>query len=165
MYELKPLHKQAIESALEKAKHYRLLNDPENAESICRDILAMDDHHQDAIVALILSLTDQFDGGSASVKEAIKYRDQLESEYDKEYFSGLIFERTAKTMLKRNNAESRYAAYDRFRTAMEHFENAERMSSDDNDDAVLRWNSCARILMKHNLQPRPEDNYVPYGDA
>ena len=165
MEPLKPLHPQAIESSLEKARHYRLLNDPQNAESICRDILELNPNHQEALVTLILSLTDQFDGGSASVKEAKQYLDRLTSEYDKEYYAGLIYERAAKILLARNNPESGFAAYDRFRIGMGHFEKAEAMSSDDNDDAILRWNSCARIIAKHNLMQRPEDNYVPYGDA
>ena len=165
MKPLKAIHPEAVETSLEKARHYRLLNDPENAESICRDILELNADHQEALVTLILSLTDQFDGGSASTKEARTYLERLSAEYDREYYAGLIYERAAKTILARNTPESCFAAYDRFRMAMEHFEKAEAMSSDDNDDAILRWNSCARIIVKHNLMQRPEDNYVPYGDA
>ena len=163
--QLKSLHPQAITASLEKARHYRLLNDPENAESICRDIIELEPNHQEAIITLILALTDQLDGGSASTKEARQYLAQLSDEYNHQYYAGLIFERAAKTILARNNPESSFAAYDRFRMAMEHFERAEALSSDDNDDAILRWNSCARIIAKRKLQPRPEDNYVPYGDA
>ena len=162
---LKTLHPKAINASLEKARHYRLLNDPENAESICRDIIGLEPNHQGALVTLILSLTDQFDGGSASTREAQEHLGQLSDEYSREYYAGLIYERAAKTILARNNPESSFAAYDRFRMAMKHFENAEAMSSVDNDDAILRWNSCARIIAKRKLQPRPEDNYVPYGDA
>ena len=163
--ELKSLHPEAVEASLEKAKHYRLLNDPENAESICLDIIRIVPNHQEAVVTLILSLTDQFDGSSAHTRNAKQYVERLEKEYDREYYMGLIYERAAKSLLVRSNPESFYAAYDRFRVAMEHFEKAEAMSSDQNDDAVLRWNCCARLIHKLNLKPRPEDNYVPYGDA
>ncbi len=165
MLPLKSLHPKAINASLEKARHYRLLNDPENAESICRDIIELEPNHQGAIVTLILSLTDQFDGGSASTREAREYLQKLSDEYNREYYAGLIYERAAKTILARNNPESSFAAYDRFRMAMQHFEKAEAMSAEDNDDAILRWNSCARIIAKRKLQPKPEDNYVPYGDA
>ncbi len=165
MEPLKSLRLKAIDSSLEKAKHYRLLNDPENAESICLDIIELVPDHQEALVTLILSLTDQFDGSSAHTKEAKQYMERLASEYEREYYAGLIYERAAKSMLTRNKPEVDFAAYDRFRIAMEHFEKAEEMSSDENDDAVLRWNSCARIIAKRNLKPRPDDNYVPYGDA
>ena len=60
MYEIKPIHREAVPAALEKAKHYRLLNAPADAESICLDILEIDPDHQEALVVLILSLTDQF---------------------------------------------------------------------------------------------------------
>jgi len=163
--ELKSLHPKAIDASLEKAKHYRLLNDPENAESICLDIIELMPDHQEALVTLILSLTDQFEGSSAHTREALQYLERLSSEYDREYYAGLIYERAAKAQLVRGNPESLFAAYDRFRVAMEHFERAEAMSAEQNDDAILRWNSCARIIAKRNLKPRPEDNYVPYGDA
>src|SRR5437879_10049684 len=61
MFELKPLSKEAIPKALEKADRYRLLNEPAEAESICLDILTADPDNQTALVTLILALTDQFD--------------------------------------------------------------------------------------------------------
>jgi hypothetical protein len=50
MYELKPLSREAIPAALEKAYRYRLLNEPLEAESICRDILEADPENQEATV-------------------------------------------------------------------------------------------------------------------
>ena len=58
--ELKTIARDGIPHALEKAERYRLLNDPAQAESICRDVLAVDADNQDALRALILALTDQF---------------------------------------------------------------------------------------------------------
>ena len=79
--ELKKLSQNAVDSAFEKAKHYRLLNDPVNAESICLDILHVDENHQEALVVLILALADQFDGGSKKVKQARSFLDKLENEF------------------------------------------------------------------------------------
>src|SRR6186997_1673006 len=38
VFELKPLSASAIPSALAKAERYRLINEPEQSESICEDI-------------------------------------------------------------------------------------------------------------------------------
>jgi len=164
--DLKPLHQTAIGTALEKAKHYRLLNDPENAESICLDILEHEPEHEEALLTLILSLTDQFDGGSTIVKQARAFLLRMKSEYQQEYLAGLILERAARAVMRRNTRQSAYTAYEWLKQAMEHYEQAEALSADDNDDAILRWNACARTIEKRKLQPRPADSYVqPYGDG
>ena len=162
--QLKPLNEHAIDSAMEKANHYRLLNDPENAESICRDILEHDPKHQPALATLILSLADQFRNRSTKVKEARRFLEHLDGEYNQAYYAGLICERAARATLARTTPGVKYAAYDLFREAMEHFEKAENLSSEDNDDAVLRWNSCVRTIKRRNLESRPDDNHVAYGD-
>ena len=59
-FELKKLSKAAIPAALERAERYRLLNEPALAESICQDVLAIDPDNREAIVLLILALSDQF---------------------------------------------------------------------------------------------------------
>ena len=61
MFELKTLAAEAIPRSLEKAERYRLLNEPAEAESICCDILAVEPDNQQAIVTLLLALTDQFE--------------------------------------------------------------------------------------------------------
>src|SRR5213075_2019037 len=66
MSELKSLHKDAIPAALEKAERYRLLNEPGEAESICLDILHVDPENQEALITLLLALTDRFEKGTAS---------------------------------------------------------------------------------------------------
>ena len=60
MFELKPLSREAVPAALEKAMRYRLLNEPGEAESICHDVLHVDPGNQQAIVTLLLALTDRF---------------------------------------------------------------------------------------------------------
>src|SRR6266478_2457573 len=72
MSELKRLHKDAIPAALEKAERYRLLNEPGEAESICLDILHVDAENQQAIVTLLLALTDRFTKGYESSNTQIK---------------------------------------------------------------------------------------------
>ena len=57
--ELKPLGARNLETAITLAKHYRDLNQPEEAESICRDILAMAPDNDDAWRTLGLALTDR----------------------------------------------------------------------------------------------------------
>ena len=64
MFELKRLSDEAIPAALEKALRYRLLNKPAEAESICRDVLQIDPENQEALVVLLLALTDRLDIGS-----------------------------------------------------------------------------------------------------
>ena len=58
-FEIKTISGQGVPRALEKAHRYRMLNEPEEAESICRDILEIDPDNQQALTTLLLALTDQ----------------------------------------------------------------------------------------------------------
>ncbi len=164
MQPLKSLHQNAVDRALEKAKHYRLLNDPENAESICQDILQIDESHQEALINLVLAVADQFDGGTSRLKEVRSYLDRIDDEYSKLYYSGLASEKAARATLVRGKPGSKHSAFDWFHDAMNYYDKAEALTDDQNDDAILRWNACARTIKKRGLTARPEDNYVPYGD-
>lgn len=165
MEPLKRLNNNAIERAFDKAKHYRLLNDPENAESICQDILEVDPGNQEAIIVLILSIVDQFDGRSKRVKEAESYIDRLADEFHRCYYTGIIRERFARSVLKRGRPGATHVAYDYFKAAMQYFEQAEALTDDQNDDAILRWNGCARIINAKKLEPLQDDNFIAYGDG
>jgi hypothetical protein len=45
---------------------------------------------------------------------------------------------------------------------MQHYDHAESLRPPGNDDALLRWNTCARILMRNpELRPRREDRFEP----
>jgi hypothetical protein len=158
MFEMKPLSSDTLESAQAKAVRFRLLNEPKLAESVCRDILAVDPRHRDATVTLVLSLSDQFrakDGGMC--KEALGLVANLESEYDREYYTGVVCERRAIGKLEAARPGSGHMAYDLLVKAMGHFEAAEALSLPDNDDAVLRWNTCARIInSRSDVTPAPE---------
>jgi hypothetical protein len=151
MVELKTLTPEAIPSALEKAKRYRMLHEPYEAESICLDILAVDKGHQEALITLLLARTDKFqqDGLKPAYEEAIKVVDRLSAPYSRLYYSGIIYERRAKYHLRQEGPGSGAVAYDWLIKALKAYGEALTASVPDNQDAVLRWNSCARIINTH----------------
>jgi hypothetical protein len=149
VYELKALSKSAIPAALAQAERYRLLNEPSEAESICLDILRLDPDHQDALVTMVLALTDQFpDGGHArAAAEAEKTVTRIRDQYKRLYLSGIIKERRGKAVLRSDRPGSGRSAGAWLKEAMSFYEKAEAIRPTGNDEAVLRWNTCARILM------------------
>jgi hypothetical protein len=152
-FELKKLSKDALDAASKKAQHYRLLNEPREAESICRDILAVQPAHHEALITLVLALTDQFGTETAQkAAEAQKLLEQLPQEYERMYYSGLVCERRATAYLESQTPGSGGWAFDWFRRAMDLYESAEAMRPAGNDDALLRWNTCARIIMHDRLE-------------
>jgi tetratricopeptide (TPR) repeat protein len=155
-FAFKPISKPGIPRALEKAERYRLLNDPEGAESICMDILAVEPDHQEALVVLILALTDQLARQSATqlMERAREHLARLTDPYERTYYEGLIYERQARGYLERG--PSRVFAYDGLRDAMEVYEKASAIRPEGNDDAILRWNACVRTIQSSNLRPAPD---------
>jgi hypothetical protein len=145
MFELKPLTRDSLGTAQKKAVRYRLLNEPRLAESICRDILTVDPENQEALITLILALSDQYGPGS-KVSEAMEIVPKLETEFQRQYYAGIIAERRALAILRGEGPASGAIAYNWLRRAMDHFDAAEEAAPSDNDDAVLRWNTCARII-------------------
>jgi hypothetical protein len=159
MFELKSLHKEAVASSLEKAKHYRLLNEPGAAESICLDILEIEPGNQDALVTLVLAMSDRLAKDYAIGDTQIQsYLSRIEDEYERTYYTGIIYERRAKAVLNRKNPGSESTAYEFFRQAMNWFERAEAIRPAGNDDAILRWNGCARIIIRNKLAAREMAN-------
>ncbi len=158
MFDLKPIHKESVEKSLEKAHRYRLLNEPMQAESICLDVLTIEPENQQAINILLLAVTDQFDRRmTARYKQARELLPRLEDAYERVYYGGLICERRATALLRRGGPGSGHVAYEWFRRAMEHYEDAEIQSPEGNDDAILRWNTCARIIMRNpEIEAEPE---------
>ena len=162
MLKLKPLSKDSIPKAIVRAKHYRLLNEPWQAASICKDILSVDPNHQKAILYLILAITDQFgQQKNASEYEAVDLCDRLESPYEQLYYKGIIAERMGKVALKRNSPRAKYMAHNYYERAMELFEDAQQKSPEGNDDAVLRWNACARAMSEFKIVPAPKEERSP----
>jgi len=158
MFEPKPITPDGIARALEKAERYRLLNDPIDAESICLDVLRIDPDNQKALVVMLLAVTDQFEGFAVDASRAQGVLRRLRDEYQRAYYAGIISERRAKAHLKTGGPGSGYVAYDGFREAMTFYAKAEALRPPGNDDAILRWNACARILMDHpSLGPPPEE--------
>ena len=156
MFELKILSESSIETALEKAVRYRLLNEPEDAESICRDVLAIAPDNQLALVNLTLSLTDQFNAGiEHRYPEARELAARLDGEYDQEYYAGIISERRAKAILHRDTPGSGSVAYGWLRRAMESYERAVAVAAPDNDDATLRVLRSTEAQVIHLDQDAP----------
>jgi hypothetical protein len=147
MFQLKPLSMEAVPSALAKAERYRLLNEPDQAESICEDILAADPGNQAARVTLILALTDRFSTGDGQmVARAQALVAGLVSSYERAYLSGLVAERRARAILDHGGPNRLPSATGWMRDAMLHYGEAESGRPAGNDDARLRWNACARTL-------------------
>jgi len=147
-FTLKPMSAEAIPSALAKAERYRLLNEPGEAESICLDVLQIDPHNEDARIMLLLALTDQFplDTSARIISRATDLAASLDNEYDRAYYSGIVRERRAKAVLQRDRFGATAAAIEWLREAMALYERAESVRPAHNDDSLLRWNACARLL-------------------
>ena len=162
MFKLKPLLKTGLPAALSRAERYRLLNEPILAESICLDILEVEPENHDAIVMLLLAITDQFSRESSLDKRAKELLPRLNDEYERSYYAGIICERQGKAAITKQIPASKYIAYEWIRDAMEHFEKAEPMRPSGNDDAILRWNTCVRLIERYKLGPRQEELHQPF---
>jgi hypothetical protein len=161
-FELKRLTKESIEPALEKAELYRLLNQPRLAESICLDVLEVDPGHQKAAIVLLLAITDQFRQSSTkAAKQALEIANSLKDEYSKLYYTGIVLERQGAAALNSSSPGGDFDAYEWYSEAMDFFERANQINQGENDDPILRWNTCARIIMEHHLRERPEDESQP----
>jgi hypothetical protein len=152
-FNLKSISTEGVPKALEKAERYRLLNEPSLAESIYMDILTILPAHQQALVSLLLARTDQFDRG-VPLKSAQEVLPRIEGEYERAYYAGIIWERMGHAHLRQGGLGSSANAYHALREAMEHYERAESLRPPANDNAILRWNACARVIMR-NPEIRP----------
>jgi len=162
MFALKPISRDSIDGSLAKAERYRLLNEPSEAESICRDILAVDPANRQARVSLILALTDQIHQDKRAFSSALSAISDLETAYDRFYFSGIAWERRAKACYGTGAKGCGGDVYDWLVNALRHFEEAERLRPPGNDDALLRWNTCVRFLDRHQeLRPKTREVHEP----
>ncbi len=142
---LKAISKSGIAEALSKATLYRYLNEPEEAESICHDILGVEAEDQAALRMLGLAITDQFTGqGSDRCAEVESIFQRLRDPYERHYYTGLLHERRAKAQMRAGRPPQMLAGL--FQRALEYFEEAEKIRPPENDDALLRWNRCVRLL-------------------
>jgi tetratricopeptide (TPR) repeat protein len=164
-FELKRLPRTSLDAAVAKAEHYRDLNQPEEAESICRDVLDLDPNHAKAWKLLGLSLTDRFASGQVGLLEqAMEAFERLTDPYERAYHLGVGWERAAKAHLERGEAHSAVTAFEH---ALGLFEKAEQMHPD-LPDPVLRWNRCVRLLSTHPslraAASAPREDEVHLGD-
>jgi hypothetical protein len=155
-FELKSISLQSIPEALAKVERYRLLNEPSLAESICLDILAVQPDNQQSLISLLLARTDQFHS-SMNVKGAHDVLSQIKGDYERAYYAGIILERMGHAHIQRGGPGE--AVYYALIGAMDHFERAIKLSTPGNDDAILRWNTCARVIMQNpNIEPLSDDD-------
>jgi hypothetical protein len=163
VFTLKRISPSGVAAALQKAERYRLLNDSSAAESICRDIVEIEPENQQALIVLLLSITDQFpDDLGDGLRRAREVLPRLRDEYKRAYYAGIICERRAKVQRRLSVPGSGSMAYESVREAMEWYENAEAIRPSGNDESILRWNTCARVLAgDEHLRPRPAEQYEP----
>jgi len=144
-YNLKKISQGAIGEATSKAEHYRYLNEPEESESICRDILEVEPENQNALRLLGLSIMDQFIGvASDRYPEAEDTFKNLTDRYERLYYTGLLYEKRGRAQLRTGHPPR--ALLPLFEKALKCFEEAEKIKPAGNDNAVLRWNTCVRLL-------------------
>ncbi len=74
----------------------------------------------------------------------------------------IIYERRAKAHVQHGAPRAGPRAYEWLREAMTWYEKAETIRQPGNDDALLRWNACARLIMRdHHLVPVVEEPHEP----
>ena len=156
-FELKSISVRSIPEALAKVERYRLLNEPTLAESICLDILAVVPDHQQALISLLLARTDQFPVQAPAKAQEILV--QIKGDYEKTYYAGIIWERVGHARIRQGGTGTGPSAYHALREAMTDYERAINFAPPGNDDAILRWNTCARVIMQNpEIRPLPEDD-------
>ena len=155
----KPLPKTFIPEALVKAKHYRLLNEPRIAESICLDILGVDPDHQEALVVVVLSISDLLERRkNEGVRQARQHIERIGDAYQRAYFNGLLCERRGLAVLRACEHFHQHHAFNWFMEALEHYAEAEKLRPENNSDVILRWNTICRIFEAYpNLGPMPDE--------
>lgn len=147
MFELKHISSASISRCLAKAERYRLLNEPSEAESICLDVLEVDPDHQEALIALLLALTDQFsESPGVDVIGPTEILRRLSDSYERHYYAGIIHERWGRALLKK--AAPGHVSTSWIREAMREYEKAEAIRPPGNEDAILRWNACVRFCQR-----------------
>ncbi|HWC77954.1 MAG TPA: hypothetical protein VG778_10855 [Blastocatellia bacterium] len=156
---LKTISPGGIPEALSLAVLYRNLNEPGEAESICRDVLAVDSSNQMALRLLGLCITDQFTGDSTDRwAEAEPIMKSLKNPYERLYYTGIVNERRAKAQLRAGRAPHTLVVL--FEEAMRCFEAAEKIRPEGNDDSILRWNRCVRLL--NELEPHRHEEAASF---
>lgn len=163
MFTLKSIAKSSIPRALQRADHYRLLNEPRAAESICLDVLAIDPDNRQAIQTWLLALTDQFTSGAAArqLEQAKQLLPKLGA-YEQKYYAGIISERFARYQFQLAHPGTNNSAYAYLREAMKFYDEAHELAPEGNDEAILRYNTCVRTIAWHGLsEPQHDERELP----
>jgi hypothetical protein len=162
MPELKRISREAIPRAVQKAERYRLLNQSWATESICLDILEIDPRNQQVLVMLLLALTDQFGPEARELAHrAREVLERLEDPYRRAYYGGIISERLGHAQLAHGAMHAEAMAHESLLKAMASFEQAEGVREPGNDDAILRWNTCARAIERLRGHEQSEPQFAP----
>ena len=145
-----------------------MLNEPGEAESICLDILETDPENQPALITLLLALTDRFSKGYGVSDTQANHcsrgsRANTSAPTTRGFWPSAGPRRNSRrdtpgpvitpTMIVRSDAAVR---------------EGRNVRPPGNDDALLRWNTCARMMAKNKLAARDEDRTEPvleYGAA
>jgi len=163
-FQLKAISLEGVDEALSKVELYRFLNQPEEAESICHDVLAIAPGHQLALRLLGLAITDQFTGGpSDRYGDAENAFQQLSDRYERLYYMGLMHERRAKAQLQARRPPHTLLVL--LEEAMRCYEAAEKIRPTGNDDAILRWNRCVRVIHARAESDWQREVEVEMGDS
>jgi hypothetical protein len=158
--ELKPIAPEAVPRALERAERYRLLNEPRLAESICLDVLALQPDNQKALSCMLLALTDQFGHGPGPLQEQAKrLLPRFSSAYERVYYAAIIKERFALQQLHQGHPGANFSAYEYLHEAIALYDEADALAPENNDDAILRRNTCVRMIEWHRLIPPHRDEH------
>jgi hypothetical protein len=163
MCEIKPIARESIGRALERAERYRLLNEPREAESICLDVLAIEPENQKALACLLLAVTDQFHSVSGPLMDRAKQLlGRFDSPFDRKYYAGIIYERFARQQIMQGHPGAKFSAYGYLTEAIALYDEADALAAEGNDDAILRHNTCVRMIEWHHLvEPHREDHEQP----
>ncbi len=162
-FKLKPISREAIPRAIQKAERYRLINQSWAAESICRDVLEIEPANQQVLVMFVLALTDQLADDHGHIMRVVSETlPRISDPYQRAYYTGITSERSGQALLHRGGMGTGAMAYDALRDAMSWYEQAEAIRPAGNDDAILRWNTCARLISGNShLGPHTESAYEP----
>ena len=163
-FQLKAISLEGVDEALSKVELYRFLNQPEEAESICHDVLAVAPGHQLALRLLGLAITDQFTGSPTDrYADAETTFQQLSDRYERLYYMGLMHERRAKAQLQARRPPHTLLVL--LEEAMRCYEEAEKIRPTGNDDAILRWNRCVRVIQARAESDWQREVEVEMGDS
>ena len=144
---LKSLSPKAIPGALGLASDSRQGGQSQTCESICLDVLQAEPGNQEALRLLVLSHADRFDAESTEHEMAARdAQSRLTGEYDRAFYDAYILHRSAQVAIASGSPSSARVVYALLARAMASYEDAERSRPEGNDDAILLWNACQRLM-------------------